>query len=201
MWILFKSDVQFAIKIYVGGVNAVSGEPSEENMATRLRRQKRSLEGQSLQDYVVTPQQRWLDGIATAEGKVRQFVAIQAGLGYTVEAQITGKETTAGLQFEVTRKKYVLDKSVDIRSPQGLLTNVKADPDMLINEFIDIVEKATSMSLGRKRIYTDDPKTGWESLEAIDLRDDPLERDYARPLKHYNLASRDVGFLPMNDTI
>src|SRR2546421_4084731 len=92
MWIRFESEMQFAIKIYVGGVNAVSGEPVPENMASRLRRQKRVSEGKSIQDYVVLPQQRWLDGVATTEGQVRQFVAVRTGSGHTVEAQITGAE-------------------------------------------------------------------------------------------------------------
>jgi hypothetical protein len=71
MWVRFKSKKQFAIKIYVGSINAVSGEPAVENMATKLRRQKLKSQGELLQDYVVTPQQLWLDGIATAPGQVR----------------------------------------------------------------------------------------------------------------------------------
>ncbi|KAL8732017.1 MAG: hypothetical protein Q9181_004085, partial [Wetmoreana brouardii] len=56
----------------------------------------------SVQDYVVTPDQLWLDGIASTEGRVRQFVAMPIGSGYTVEAQVTGEDITGGLQFEVT---------------------------------------------------------------------------------------------------
>ncbi|OJD15822.1 hypothetical protein AJ78_03965 [Emergomyces pasteurianus Ep9510] len=103
MWIRFESRSQFAVKIYVGGVNAISGEPSTENMATKLRRQKRYSESKSLQDYIVTPAQLWVDGIAIAPGKVRQFVAVASGQGFTVEAQVTGEEVVNGLQFEVTK--------------------------------------------------------------------------------------------------
>ncbi|PGG98055.1 hypothetical protein GX51_07029 [Blastomyces parvus] len=102
MWIRFESKSQFAVKIYAGGVNVISGETSTENMATKLRRQKLHSENQSLQDYIVTPKQLWLDGIATAPGNVRQFVAVASGQGYTVEAQVTGEEVVDGLQFEVT---------------------------------------------------------------------------------------------------
>ena len=104
MWINFKSASQFAIKIYLGGVNAVSGEPMVENAATQLRRQKLAAEGKSIQDYIVTPKQKWLDGIASTEGVVRQFVSMPMGSGYSVEAQITGQDVAGGLQFEVTPK-------------------------------------------------------------------------------------------------
>ncbi|PGH00853.1 hypothetical protein AJ80_09105 [Polytolypa hystricis UAMH7299] len=107
MWINFSTHHRFAIKLYVGGVNAVSGEPVVENMATKLRRQKRKTDGDSVQDYIVTPKQLWIDGIATGPGEVRQFVAVENGKGYTVEAQITGEEVVMGLQFEIV--KYDLE--------------------------------------------------------------------------------------------
>lgn len=110
MWIRFKSDRQFAIKIYIGGINDVSGEPEAENLATKFRRQKLKCQGALPQDYVVTPAQLWLDGIATSPGVIRQFVATTAGSGYSVEAQITGEDAVAGLQFEVTRRKPCADK-------------------------------------------------------------------------------------------
>ena len=84
MWINFRSSGRFAIKIHLGGINAVSGEPMIENLGTLLRRSTLKAKGKSLQDYVVTPEQRWIDGIATAEGTVRQFVAMPTGSGYSV---------------------------------------------------------------------------------------------------------------------
>lgn len=108
MWIYFASRSQFAIKIYLGGVNAVSGEPMIENAATQLRRQKLKADGKSIQDYVVTPNQKWLDGIASTAGVVRQFVSMPMGSGYSVEAQVTGQELTGGLQFEVIPKVHRL---------------------------------------------------------------------------------------------
>lgn len=102
MWIKFKATSHFAVKIYVGGVNVVSGEPAVETAATKLRRQTSILQHKSLQDYVVLPKQPWLDGIATSGGMVKQFVAMPMGDGYSVEAQVTGEEVTGGLQFEIT---------------------------------------------------------------------------------------------------
>jgi ubiquitin len=101
MWIRFHSQKPYAIKIFVGGVNAVSGEPAVETAATMLRRRNRLSQNKPIQDYVVVPDQLWLDGIATDTGKVRQFVAMPVGSGYSVEAQVTGEEVTGGIQFEI----------------------------------------------------------------------------------------------------
>lgn len=102
MWIRFKSKSPFAIKVYLGGVNVVSGEPMVENAATRFRRLNLVGNQKSVQDYVVTPKQLWLDGIASNDGRVRQFVAMTMGSGYSVEAQMTGDDVLGGLQFEIT---------------------------------------------------------------------------------------------------
>lgn len=104
MWIDFSEATRqdYMIKIYVGGVNAISGEPAVENAATKLRRQKKQAKGSSLQDYIVVPGQRWLNGIATADGMVRQFVAMPFGSGHSVEAQVTGRDAAGGIQVEVT---------------------------------------------------------------------------------------------------
>ena len=47
------------------------------------------------------PKQPWLDGFAIERGKIRQFVAMPLGMGYTVEAQVTGKEDVGGIQIIV----------------------------------------------------------------------------------------------------
>lgn len=102
MWIRFKSKFPFAVKVYLGGVNAVSGEPMVENAATKFRRLNLLGNQKSVQDYVITPKQLWLDGIASNDGRVRQFVAMPLGSGYSVEAQMTGEDIMGGLQFEIT---------------------------------------------------------------------------------------------------
>ena len=108
MWIRFDSPDEFAIKIFAGGVNVISGESMIETPATRLRRLNLLAQNKSIQDYIITPDQLWLDGVAMAEGRVRQFIAMPMGTGYTVEAQITGQDITGGLQFEITPAKVVL---------------------------------------------------------------------------------------------
>jgi hypothetical protein len=76
-----------ALKVAVGKVNALSGEPYDQRLTTRA------------QDYVVTPPQPWLDGINAGAGFIKQFVAMPLGSGVTVEGQLTGAETHGGLQL------------------------------------------------------------------------------------------------------
>lgn len=76
----FRAKSPFLIKIYVGGVKATSGEHSEEDAGTHSHRWKMKKQGQSVQDYVVVPNQRWLDGYATRPGVIRQFVSMPYGV-------------------------------------------------------------------------------------------------------------------------
>ncbi|CEF76426.1 hypothetical protein FGSG_08156 [Fusarium graminearum PH-1] len=103
IWVGFTSMRRYAIEVFVGGINAVSGEPIVADAATALRRRNLIRQGKSVQDYVVVPGQHWLDGIAFGQGNVRQFVAMPAGKGHSVESQITGEEVTGGIQFNISR--------------------------------------------------------------------------------------------------
>jgi hypothetical protein len=73
MWIHFdlKSEGRsFAVRPFVGGVNGISGKPA---MGGEMTSRMSSISER--QDYIVLPEQKWLHGIATAPGLVRQFVA------------------------------------------------------------------------------------------------------------------------------
>ncbi|RDW90048.1 RING finger protein [Aspergillus mulundensis] len=90
LWINFHNrnrKKHYAIRVNVGNVNAISGLDIYETTGK--------------QDYIVVPGQDWLDGIAVGPGVVRQFVAMPLGSGYTVEGQVTGKESVGGIQIEV----------------------------------------------------------------------------------------------------
>ena len=94
MWVSFSARSAFAIKLYVGGVNAISGVPHSETVAEGGKcRATAKTTSKHVQDYMVAPGQLWLDGIATKDGHVRQFVSMPIGEGCTVEAQITGQES------------------------------------------------------------------------------------------------------------
>ena len=75
------------LQVAVGGINAITGEASDESIRSHK------------QDYVVIPDQKWLDGINTGEGVVGQFVAMPLGHGYTIEEQLTDEAKFGGLQL------------------------------------------------------------------------------------------------------
>jgi len=81
------------VKIAVGGINVISGEPINNRLNA------------DPQDYIVCPDQPWLDGINTGHGSIRQFVAMPLGKGYTVEASLTGTEKFGGIQITVFEPK------------------------------------------------------------------------------------------------
>ncbi len=97
MWLSFDSDVidghdhsyPFAIKIATGKQCAVSGATWKDGLQRRP------------QNYVVVPEQPWLDGYVVEKGFIRQFVAMPLGSGYSAEEQLTGKAEFGGLQLAV----------------------------------------------------------------------------------------------------
>jgi len=103
MWISFDSPYwrPSAVQVEAGGVNALSGEPA----GVRLRRG----------NYLVSPPQLWLDGVKTAAGAVRQFVAVPLGRGLTVGEQVSGR-LDATLRFRVFPPKPGL---FPIRAPRA----------------------------------------------------------------------------------
>jgi hypothetical protein len=95
LWIRFNSRYwkPNAIKVAVGKVNAVSGKVWHQDLLASER------------DYMVSSLQPWLDGINAGKDYIRQFVAMPLGMGYTVEAQVTGKEEFGGIQIIVYEPK------------------------------------------------------------------------------------------------
>ncbi len=93
MWLNFSAGLPHAVKVGVGKVCALTGQRWTE----RLRRKP--------QNYIVAPNQPWLDGICAARGRIRQFVAMPLGQGYTVEGQVTGEERFGGVQLKVFAPK------------------------------------------------------------------------------------------------
>jgi hypothetical protein len=58
------------VKAYLGGVNAVSSKPTLETANTKRLRRNHVINDISIQDYVVIPNQGWLDGICTEANRV-----------------------------------------------------------------------------------------------------------------------------------
>lgn len=87
MWIRFDSVYPWAVKIAAGKRCAITG--GEFSMDLHADEQ----------DYAVIPAQPWLDGCAVEEGRIRQFVAMSLGEGYTVEEQLSGAAEWGGIQI------------------------------------------------------------------------------------------------------
>ena len=90
MWLWLsggRHEYPCALKIAAGKINAVSGKPWSPRLSA------------DEDDYVVVPEQPWLDGFCVAKGQIRQFVAMPLGEGYSAEEQISGKAEWGGLQI------------------------------------------------------------------------------------------------------
>ena len=81
MWIKFEAKRVFALKILLGDVNGISGMGAKPSQSIDVPN--------GMQDYIVVPGQPWLDGIATAPGQIKQFVAVPYGSGYSIEQQVS----------------------------------------------------------------------------------------------------------------
>ncbi len=89
MWINFTADYPMAVKVATGKINALTGEPWRDGLSAEP------------QDYLVVPDQPWLDGFCVEKGLIRQFVAMPLGEGYSAEEQLTGEAQHGGLQIAV----------------------------------------------------------------------------------------------------
>ncbi len=125
MWVNFESDYPFAIKVAAGKINAVTGDIWDD-----------ALHG-APQDYLVLPEQPWLDGFCVAEGMIRQFVAMPLGEGYSAEEQLTGKAEHGGLQIiaypmkrEIYEKRFAEQALLKARFYSEALFEPEAEFDM-----------------------------------------------------------------------
>lgn len=137
MWIRFSSRYPFAVKIATGKVNAVTGKPWSTELQGRV-----NIEGirggDAEQDYLSIPRQPWLDGFCVDKGRIRQFVAMPLGEGYTVEEQLTGEAVHGGLQLIVyplrpefyVRPRSVLRASSTMAASYSLCASASASLEM-----------------------------------------------------------------------
>ena len=119
LWINFSTDYPFAVKVAAGKINAVTGELWRTDLQA------------DPQNYLVLPEQPWLDGFAVRKGVIRQFVAMPLGAGYSAEEQITGKADTGGIQLQVfpLRAEAYFRSEVAERLPKSL--------EDLLDELVD----------------------------------------------------------------
>ena len=91
LWLGFTTDSgsHSAVQIGIGGVNAISGQPWHHRL------------GNDPQNYLVCPDQPWLDGVMTESALVRQFLAVPARSGYPVDEQLPDADMAPGLHLRV----------------------------------------------------------------------------------------------------
>jgi hypothetical protein len=92
LWLYFRGPTR-AVQVGLGLANAISGGPWSDDLTA------------DPQNYLVAPDQPWLDGINAGRGFIRQFVAMPLGHGYTVEEQVTGAALHGGVQIRVFDSK------------------------------------------------------------------------------------------------
>lgn len=90
LWLNFRLEsdhftLPVALRIAAGKINAVSGQIWSETTPNE-------------QDYIVVPDQPWLDGFNSGNNVIRQFVATEMGESQSVEAHLTGEEAWGGIQ-------------------------------------------------------------------------------------------------------
>ena len=108
LWINFeggRNEYPIALQIAAGKINAVNGEPWQDEMQFKP------------QGYVVTSQQPWLDGFCIEKGRIRHFVSAPLGDGVTVEEQLTGKAEFGGIQIRAWPLKASVYKALQDDRP------------------------------------------------------------------------------------
>jgi hypothetical protein len=93
LWMSFHSPQLMAVKVGIGKIDVLTGKRWSEPLTKRP------------QNYLVCPDQPWLDGINAGDGFICQFVAMPLGMGYTVEGQLTGEEAEGGIQIKAFASK------------------------------------------------------------------------------------------------
>jgi hypothetical protein len=150
LWIAFSCPHwrPVAVRVDVGGVCALTGAQNTQSLSS------------DPQNYMVAPNQPWIDGIKADEGTIRQFVAAPLGEGSTVEGQVTGSETKGGLQITVVEAKPG-------RFPDAMLHMARSrstfedSPFSYMSSTFSVSEHSPAMGLGAggrmvQKIYPDE---------------------------------------------
>jgi hypothetical protein len=140
----FSGSYPFAVKIAAGKINAVTGKRWSDGL------------NRGPQDYVVVPEQPWLDGYCVKKGIIRQFVAMPLGAGYSAEEQITGEAEHGGIQIIA----YPMKRAVYERRFAARFARFEEE-GMTLGAPAMLLSRSVGMALGaggrmRQEIY-DDP--------------------------------------------
>lgn len=179
----------FTMRLYAGGVNVLSGKPSTENNSED-------------QDYYVLPLQKRIDGFRTADSaKVKQFVAMPLGTGYSVEAQLTGTEL-GGIQFQIAPQWqnnvefHQIGVSDPTESTSLPLTRTPRHSNLRVEQTVRMIEErnfgmAAPWEWGSSKDQTSQLEewTGWTVFKHSDTRRREF-CNYCKPSARYPAMSR-----------
>ena len=178
LWIDFSGRYPIAVKIGTGKINAISGEKWSSGLQ-HPRKVSEINSGKAIgakQDYVVLPEQPWLDGYCTEETVVRQFVAMPLGTGVTVEEQLNPGSEFGGIQIEafplcaekweamekerIDRERRSLEAMRSKKSPNHHILESKSSSMMLFEDIFpdNIMAKRMGIAKGgriEQEIYED----------------------------------------------
>lgn len=162
LWIRFNARhwKPNAVKVAVGKINAVSGKRWHQKLWTKES------------DYLVAPPQPWLDGINTGNGRIKQFIAMPLGIGYTVEGQITGKEEFGGIQIIVYEPK-----SGNFAEPENTWFYENCSESYSSNESFTMPTAARPMTLKANRVSSGEMGMGAGGKMKQKIYPDPYDID------------------------
>ena len=153
-----EADYPIALKIGTGKICAVSGDDWVTNL------------NQDPQDYVVVPDQPWIDGYNVGQDIVKQFVAAPLGHGFTVEEQLKSEADTGGIQiqaFPMKREFYdLLNKSLEEETRFEHINYSMSSPSMCMEASADFSMGLAAGGSMQQEIF-EDP----HNFEAWDLRE------------------------------
>jgi len=195
MFLSFKAHQDaFAVRVFAGGVNAVSGLPWNSHVDSKV----------AVQDYLCIPPQQYLDGVCVGKDIVKQFIAMPLGSEYSVEKQVTGKETVGGMQLEIipgNRWALQLPASPSLPQAEPYFPDSHQTPGSLGAQIVVLDENA-SVVLPEKQ----ESDTGGED-ELVGKRNWPVylrhlyqsQVQYPDPRQPYGDASHQIDFHPGMD--
>ncbi len=116
LWIAFDADYPFAIRVAVGMVDALTGDQPYPGLHRKP------------QDYLVIPEQPWLDGYCASKGVVRQFVPVPLGTDPSAAVQTDDSGEHVGVQFTVHPMKTESYERIRMPELRDFLASPSAAP-------------------------------------------------------------------------
>ena len=147
LWLNFDGgyhDYPIAIQIAAGKVNAINGEPWQDEMQF------------DPQGYAVSGQQPWLDGFCIEKGRIRQFVAAPLGDGITVEEQLSGEAEFGGIQIKAWPLKASVYEALLAERP--MFSGFSIDSEIMFCESLSTDSMEMGLGMGgsmKQEIYDD----------------------------------------------